>query len=120
MTTDLFAKANRNLKRAVARDDINAAVRWTDIMLKQLHIIRTLNDLDSSRPIPKPRRAKPKPEVQATPAPRMPLMLDPDGFSPSGQPNWYLNLERLKRAGLPASLAPQTKSGHAHPNPTNS
>lgn len=120
MTTDLFAKANRNLKRAVARDDINAAVRWTDVMLKQLHIIRTLSDLDNARPVPKPRRAKPKPETQATPTRAMPVMLDPDGFSPGGEPNWYLNMRRLQRAGLPVSLAPEKKFRDGHHNPTNS
>ncbi len=124
MTTDLFAKANRNLQRAVARGDINAAVRWTDVMLKQLHIIRTLSDLDSAAPIPKPRRAKPKPEAQTTPAPTMPVMLDPDGYSPGGEPNWVLNMKRLYRAGLPASLAPKTKSelrrAAASQHPTNS
>ena len=33
-------------------------------------------------------------------APTMPVMLDPKGFSPGGEPNWHLNQLRLERAGL--------------------
>jgi hypothetical protein len=52
-------------------------------------------DLENHRPMPRPKPPKPAP-----PAPSGPVMLDPKGFSPSGQPNWYLNQQRLERAGL--------------------
>jgi hypothetical protein len=31
---------------------------------------------------------------------RMPVLLDPKGYSPSGRPNWAINMLRLERAGL--------------------
>jgi hypothetical protein len=29
-----------------------------------------------------------------------PVLLDPKGCSPSGIPNWFLNMQRLERAGI--------------------
>ncbi len=39
---------------------------------------------------------------------RVPVLLDPKGYSPSGIPNWRLNQQRLERAGL---MPPPAYSG---------
>ena len=77
-------------------------------------VARTLADLACDKPIPKPRRRKPKAEAQVAPEPKGPVMLDPNGFSPGGTPNWYLNQQRLERAGLPLDRAPMlTRRPHS-------
>jgi hypothetical protein len=130
MTHTIFTRAKRHAERAIARGDLDTAERWTRIMHDHIAIARTIVDLAGQHHAPKSKsklvgltrdlRARLATKAKTTPAPSMPVMLDPDGFSPSGQPNWYLNLERLKRAGLPASLAPQKKFRDGHHNPTNS
>ncbi|RYY91682.1 MAG: hypothetical protein EON61_27430 [Alphaproteobacteria bacterium] len=117
-----FIKTNRQLQRAAARGDIDAAIRWTEVLLAQMRAARTLVDLHTAKPTPKPRRAKPKPDIKAEtpPPPTMPVMLDPDGFSPGGTPNWFLNQQRLERAGLPSAQAPLTKAAlRRQQHPTN-
>lgn len=107
MPGNIYSKANRQLQRAIARGDLDAAFHWTLIMREQIGIARTFIDLAGAKPTPKPRRAKPKAEPQAKPEPQGPVMLDPNGYSPGGTPNWYLNHQRLERAGLPLDRAPR-------------
>jgi len=35
----------------------------------------------------------------------LPVLLDPSGCSPGGQPNWWLNQQRLDRAGIRGEAA---------------
>lgn len=111
MTNTTLAKATRNFQRAAASGDIDAAIHWMDILLAHMRAIRAraLPTPAPSRPTPRPRRLKPKPAPQTT-TPSMPVMLNPDGYSPGGTPNWFLNHQRLERAGLPRSLAPPTQA----------
>ena len=71
MPGNIYAKANRQLQRAIARGDLGAAIHWTNIMRDHIGIARTFTDLAGAKPTPKPRRAKSKAETQApqTPAP---------------------------------------------------
>lgn len=94
MSQSIFHTAQRQVRRAIARGDLETAFHWTLIMREQVDIARSHNDLIGARPIPKPRRRK------AESAPNMPVMLDPKGYSPGGTPNWLLNFQRLERAGL--------------------
>jgi hypothetical protein len=117
MTQTIFAKAKRHAERAIARGDLDAAQRWTRIMLDHIATSRTIIDLAGQNRTPKSkpkligltRDQRTRLAAQTPPAPAMPVMLDPDGFSPGGTPNWYRNLQRLQNAGLPASLAPPTR-----------
>mgnify|MGYP000873633139 CR=1 FL=1 len=119
MPGNIYAKANRQLQRAIARGDLGAAIHWTNIMRDHIGIARTFTDLAGAKPTPKPRRAKSKaetqvpqtlaPQTQAKAEPQGPVMLDPNGFSPGGTPNWFLNQQRLERAGLPLDRAPMPK-----------
>jgi len=114
MPGDIFSKTNRQLQRALARGDLDTAIHWILIMRERIAIARTLADLACDKPIPKPRRRKPKAEAQVAPEPKGPVMLDPNGFSPGGTPNWYLNQQRLERAGLPLDRAPMlTRRPHS-------
>ena len=127
MTHTIFTRAKLHAERAIARGDLNAAERWTRIMLDHIATARTIIDLAGQHRTPK---SKPKligltreqrerlATAVRTPAPNMPVMLDPDGYSPGGTPNWFLNHQRLERAGLPSSLAPQTRAAHRNLNPT--
>lgn len=90
-----FNRAQYLAGRAYLRGDIAAAARWFRIMQDMVSAARGPGDLENHRPMPRPKPPKPAP-----PAPSGPVMLDPKGFSPSGQPNWYLNQQRLERAGL--------------------
>lgn len=110
MTNTTLVKATRNFQSAAASGDIDAAIHWMEILLAHMRAIRarTLPASRPARPAPRPRRIKPKPAQAATPT--LPVMLDPDGFSPGGTPNWFLNHQRLERAGLPKSLAPPTRA----------
>ena len=96
-----FYTAHRNSVRAFLRGDHAAAKRWHEVALHRVSNARTDNDLINHRPIPRLKAAKPKPLP-----PSMPVMLDPKGFSPGGQPNWFLNQQRLERAGLKAFPEP--------------
>lgn len=118
MTHTIFTKAKRNAERAIARGDIDEATRWTQIMHDHIAIARTIIDLSgaNNRPKAKPKLIMMTPAQRALAAqsrpraPTLPTMLDPDGFSPGGTPNWFLNQQRLERAGLPLHLAPSTKA----------
>jgi len=91
--TDAFT-AHRHAVRAFKRGDVVAAVRWYLAACHRVENARSENDFINHHPIPRPKY-KPKPLP-----PAMPVMLDPKGFSPGGEPNWYLNQRRLERAGL--------------------
>lgn len=123
MTTTTLTKATRNFQRAAACGDIDAAIRWMEILLAHMRAIRSRarpTPKSASRLTPRSRRLKPKPAPQAKAPPTMPVMLDPNGFSPGGTPNWFLNLQRLERAGLPASMAPPTQATlRRQQSPTN-
>jgi len=114
----IFTKAKRHADRAIARGDVETATRWTIIMREQVWIARSIIDLAARKPRPKAKltgmtseqRARFAAESKTALPSAMPVMLDPDGFSPGGSPNWYLNQVRLERAGLPRDLAPLTKA----------
>ena len=118
MAHTIFTKAKRNAERAIARGDIDEATRWTKIMHDHVAIARTIVDIAgrNTRPKPSPKLIMMTPAQRALAAqtrartPTLPTMLDPDGFSPGGTPNWFLNQQRLERAGLPLHLAPRTKA----------
>ncbi|RYZ12450.1 MAG: hypothetical protein EOO70_09115 [Myxococcaceae bacterium] len=102
MTLASFTKANRNLQRAIARGDVDTAVQWTLVICRQIQTARSLTDLATTKLQPKRRREKPK--AEAAPASSL------TQYSPGGTPNWFLNQQRLERAGLPLDLAPKTKA----------
>ena len=95
--------AHRHAVRAFKRGDFVAAMRWNIATIRRVENARSENDFINHHPIPRPKY-KPKPA-----APSMPVMLDPKGFSPGGEPNWYLNQKRLERAGLKALPDPPRK-----------
>lgn len=107
MTPASFAKTNRNLQRAIARGDIDTALNWMRVMQAQIEMTRALGDLADPKLTPRRHRQKPKAAPAQPATPTLPTMLDPHGYSPGGTPNWFLNQQRLERAGLPLSLAPQ-------------
>lgn len=122
MTNTTLQKATRNFQRAAACGDIDAAIHWMEILLEHMRAIRSraIAPKPAARTIPRPRRMRQKPAPQEEAPPTMPVMLDPDGFSPGGTPNWFLNLQRLERAGLPATQAPLTKAAlRRQQHPTN-
>jgi hypothetical protein len=92
-----YSAARRNLFRAIQRGDAQTTLQWLFVMDRIITQTRTLNDLDDNQCRPRPKPPKRPPQ-----APKGPVMLDPKGFSPGGQPNWYLNQQRLERAGLKA------------------
>ncbi len=96
-----FHEARRNAFRAMRRGDLDGAIRWTMVMRYQFRMARGVEDLFSNRLRPRPKPSKPAPPAPVKAAPNLPVMLDPDGFSPGGTPNWYLNAQRRERAGLP-------------------
>lgn len=101
--TDIFT-AYRHSVRAFLRGDFVAAKRWHEAALYRFENARSENDFINHHPIPRPKPRKPAPPPRS-----MPVMLDPKGFSPGGQPNWYLNQQRLERAGLKALPEPPRK-----------
>lgn len=92
--TDYYFTAQRHALRALLRGDLNATIQWTNTMTQLVAVIRHVNDLQNNRCRPKPKFRPPKP------LPTLPVMLDPAGYSPGGEPNWVLNQRRLERAGL--------------------
>jgi hypothetical protein len=72
-----------NARSAVRAGDTAATERWLRIADRLLSI----------------EERKERRQAQRT-KPNGPVMLDPKGFSPGGQPNWYLNQKHLERAGL--------------------
>jgi len=82
-----FRRAGAHARKAFRAGDLDAAERWTRLKRLCLENAARLHQLRS-----------PPPQTQA--APSGPVMLDPEGCSPSGIPNWRLNQQRLERAGL--------------------
>lgn len=119
MTNTTLQKATRNFQRAAACGDIDEAIHWMEILLEHMHAIRSR--VIAPKPVPRPHRMKAETGAARRSAPpTMPVMLDPDGFSPGGTPNWFLNLQRHERAGLPSTQAPLTKAAlRGQQNPTN-
>lgn len=123
MTRTVFDQVRRHAKRAIARGDHVSAERWTNIMLGHVALARTIIDLARKSHAPKPRpklicmtremQARIAAERAASATPSMPVMLDPAGYSPGGTPNWFLNQQRLERAGLPVDRAPRTRAAYA-------
>ncbi|MDP3491865.1 MAG: hypothetical protein Q8R82_02035 [Hyphomonadaceae bacterium] len=101
-------RAYRHGVRAFKRGDAVEAMRWLEIARDIFRSARGPGDLIGHRPIPRPKPPKPAPA-----SPSAPVMLDPKGFSPGGEPNWYLNQKRLERAGLKAfpDRPPASQSG---------
>jgi hypothetical protein len=101
-------RAYRHVARAIRRGDFAAADRWTSLLERQAFLATRVSNLARREHRPKPLRPlPPPPPAPVQPERKMPVMLDPDGFSPGGTPNWVLNFQRLERAGLDRSLAPQ-------------
>ncbi len=75
-----------NARQAVRAGDAAAAERWLRIADRLLSIAERQKRLVAQR--------------SASPSAAGPVMLDPDGFSPGGTPNWVLNQRRRDRAGL--------------------
>jgi hypothetical protein len=82
-----YRRAGAHARKAFRAGDLDAAERWTRLARLCLENAARLDQLRS-------------PPLQKRSAPSGPVMLDPDGFSPSGIPNWLLNQRRLDRAGL--------------------
>ena len=112
-------RALRNMVRATKRGDIDAAFKWSIMAAAQTAGAKHIRDLEQRRPRRnwRKRRAriaklapktpdKTKPAKLPPPVLKGPVMLDPNGFSPGGTPNWVLNQRRLERAGLPLNHAP--------------
>lgn len=81
----IFFAALGRASRAIRAGDRIAAEQWTRLAERHLTIVER-----------RKRVMAPKPSA----LPTGPVMLDPKGFSPGGTPNWYLNQQRLERAGL--------------------
>ena len=76
-------RALRNMTRAIARGDFDAALKWSLIFNGQLIIAKRLSDLRQRRPRRKPRKPAPKPapaSAAAPPAPPPPRRLSDDPY----------------------------------------
>ncbi len=81
-----FYHALRRARRAARGGDLAAASKWTALAARHFEIVFRREELRQLR-------------REATKAERGgPVLLDPDGCSPGGTPNWVLNQQRLERA----------------------
>ena len=82
-----YRRASALARKAFRTGDVEAAERWSRLARHWLENAARLHQL---------RNTPPHKQSAAS----GPVMLDPNGFSPSGIPNWRLNQQRLDRAGL--------------------
>ena len=81
-----FFQALGKARRATRAGDYAQADRWTRLAERHLAIAERVNALSASE------------KAAAQPPRNGPVLLDPEGFSPGGTPNWVLNQNRLARA----------------------
>ena len=83
-----FFRTIGNARRATRRGDYVQAERWTRLAERHLAIAERMNALSAAE------KARATPPATRT----GPVLLDPNGCSPGGTPNWVLNQNRLARA----------------------